>query len=177
METSSVRFVERNNKDKRRYKFLNGLDGRAIPLLGERLFDDARALYSKFGGEEFDYVLGFAEGGMVPAFALSMAAQRPLIGSYRLRLKLEGEILFQEPHSERSAHYVYGLKPGDRVVIVEDEITSGKTTGNAVKALEDAGIHVCGVMAYYLCNEEEKIRLNLPLRIRFDWLRKKPLKE
>lgn len=177
MNASSVRFVERNNKDKRKYKFLNGLDGRGIPLFGENLLNDAKALFAKFNSADFDYILGFAEGGMVPAFALSMAAQRPLIGSYRLRLKLEGEILFQEPHSERYAHYVYGLKPGDRVAIVEDEITSGKTTTNAINALEKAGIIVSGVMVYYLCNEENNIRLSLPSHVPFIWLRQNLLED
>ena len=37
--------------------------------------------------------------------------------------------------------HVYGLSPGDQVIVVEDEVTSGRTVVNCVRALRAAGIH------------------------------------
>jgi adenine phosphoribosyltransferase len=91
----------------------------------------------------FNYVVGFPEGGVVPAFAFAQAIDRPVILSSRLQLEREPVISFEEPHSPLgTTHYLYGLRPGDSVVIIEDEVTTGRTVINAVRALRASGIRV-----------------------------------
>jgi orotate phosphoribosyltransferase len=92
---------------------------------------------------DVDYVLGFPEGGTVPAFAFAQLVDRPLILSTRLALPLAGAVSFEEPHSGLgTTHHLHGLRAGDRVVIVEDEVTTGRTVLNAVGALRCAGVRV-----------------------------------
>ena len=50
-----------------------------------------------------------------------------------MKLRHKNEIHFIEPHSERKNHYIYGLRSGDKVVIIDDEVTTGSTFLNVTK--------------------------------------------
>ncbi len=97
-----------------------------------------------------DYVLGFPEGGSVPAYAFGRAVRRPVILASRLPLDLPDRISFEQPHANLgTTHYIYGLRPGDRALIFEDEITNGRTAVNAVRALRRAGIEIAQIAALF----------------------------
>jgi adenine/guanine phosphoribosyltransferase-like PRPP-binding protein len=97
-----------------------------------------------------DYVLGFPEGGSVPAYAFGRAVRRPVILASRLPLDLPDRISFEQPQANLgTTHYVYGLRPGDRALIVEDELTNGRTAVNAVRALRRAGIAIAQIAALF----------------------------
>ncbi|GEM_PF-3587615 len=143
-------FAERNNKDKRKEKLIHPFDGRVTPLDSTVLREHATQLAEKLSLEGVDYILGFAEGGLIPAYMVAEVAGIPFIGSYRVRLKLSHEIHFLENHSERAHHFIYGLHPGDTVVIVEDEITTGQTLLNVIAELESRQIKVKDIGLYIL---------------------------
>lgn len=143
-----VFLVERNNRDTKKYKIIHPFDGRILPLEPRKLKDNARKLAKLLNLEKVDYILGFAEGGVLAAYGVSEVTNIPMIGSYRVRLKSSPEIIFTEPHSERSTHYIYGLNPGNRIVIVEDEITTGSTLCSAVSELTKQKIEVVDIGAY-----------------------------
>lgn len=97
-----------------------------------------------------DYVLGFPEGGSVPAYAFGRAVKRPVILASRLPLDLPDRVSFEQPQANLgTTHYVYGLVPGDRALIFEDELTNGHTAVNAVRALRRAGIEIDQVAALF----------------------------
>jgi adenine phosphoribosyltransferase len=121
----------------------HGLDGRYGPMEPGALLAAIRKLADVIDVTVVDYVLGFPEGGVPPAFAFAQVVDRPLVLSTRLRLPLPHCITFDEPLSTvGKTHYIHGLHAGDRVVIVEDEITTGGTVINAVRALRHAGVRV-----------------------------------
>ena len=93
-------------------------------------------------------MLGFPEGGSVPAYAFGRAVGRPVILASRLPLDLPDRVAFEQPQANLgTTHYVYGLKPGDRAMIFEDELTNGHTAVNAVRALRRAGIEIAQIAA------------------------------
>ena len=95
-----------------------------------------------------DYVLGFPEGGSIPAYAFGRAVGRPVVLASRLQLDVPGAVTFEEPHARTgTTQHVYGLAAGDRVLVVEDELTNGRTTVNAVRAIRRAGVIVDRVVA------------------------------
>jgi adenine/guanine phosphoribosyltransferase-like PRPP-binding protein len=97
-----------------------------------------------------DYVLGFPEGGSVPAYAFGRAVRRPVILASRLPLDLPDRITFEQPQANLgTTHYLYGLRPGDRALIFEDELTNGRTAVNAVRALRRAGIEIAQIAALF----------------------------
>jgi len=118
-----------------------------------------------------DCVLGFPEGGVLPAFAFAQLVGRPLILSTRLRLDLPGGIAFTS--CQGTDHFVHGLAPGHRAVIVEDEVTTGQTIASAVRALRSAGVRVDDVgtllavddPAMWRLMEEERVRLHARVRL------------
>ena len=109
----------------------------------KELLSVARELAMGIDMDGVDYVLGFPEGGVLPAFAFAQIVDRPLLLSTRLHLMLSPVISFEEPHTRLgTTHYLHGLRSAHRVVIVEDEVTTGRTIINAVRALRAAGVHV-----------------------------------
>jgi adenine/guanine phosphoribosyltransferase-like PRPP-binding protein len=119
------------------------LNGRLHPVDHAALEGLVEELAARVDTSAVDYILGFPEGGSIPAYAFGRAAGRPVILASRLQLDLADAIVFEEPHARTGkVQYVYGLKRGDRVAIVEDELTNGRTTVNAVRAVRAAGIHV-----------------------------------
>ena len=150
------------------------LDGRYGSMDPGELASLVRELAAAIDMSEVDYVLGFPEGGVIPAFAFAQTVSRPLIVSTRLELALPGAVSFEEPHSGLgTTHYIHGLREGDRVVIIEDEVTTGRTVINAVRALRQSGVHVDQVGALLAVDEpgmweslrEEKISLHVRVRL------------
>ncbi|MDQ7089422.1 MAG: phosphoribosyltransferase domain-containing protein [Methylococcales bacterium] len=155
--TNNNRFelTERCNNDKKKWKIVHPWDGRFIPLSSEELFKEAKKLVKLLDTSNADYIVGFAEGGLIPAFAVSMVCDLPLIGSYRVRCKREHEMTFTEPHSERPNHFIYGLKPNDRIIIIEDEITTGNTLINAMECFQQHGVDVVDIGTFILVETPE----------------------
>ena len=108
------------------------------------------AMVARIDVTAVDYVLGFPEGGSVPAYAFGRAVGRPVILASRLPLDLPDRVAFEQPQANLgTTHYVYGLKPGDRAMIFEDELTNGRTAVNAVRALRRAGIEIAQIAALF----------------------------
>lgn len=136
----SIAFVPQRDG---RQHLVHGLDGRLRGMRPRELSAFVRDLAAVIDTSRVDYVLGFPEGGTLPAFAFADLVDRPLVVSTRLRLQIDPAISFEEPHSRLGpTHWLFGLRAGDRVVIIEDEVTTGRTVVNAVRALRDAGVLV-----------------------------------
>jgi len=126
-----------------RGQLTHALDGRYQPLRPSELVAVVRELAAGLNMRGIDYVLGFPEEGVVPAFAFAHLVGRPLVLSTRFVLEGSGTISFDEPHSGLGrTHYIQGLRADDRVVIIEDEVTTGRTLVNAVRALRQAGVRI-----------------------------------
>ena len=165
---SKIYYRERDNLDKRKLKIIHPFDGRGYPLDIDLWVQESKKLGDQLKRINFDYIVGFAEAGIISALGVANILKKPFVGSYRVKLKEGGEITFLEPHSTRANHYLYGLKKGDKVIIVEDEITSGDTILNAIRSLNKNGILVMGIAAFIINGKKrmylEKLRkLNIPL--------------
>jgi len=145
METPKITFIERTNSDKRKEKIIHPFDGRASPLDIGELESTIAGLVRMVDLTDFDYVLGFSEAGIIPAYAFARLSKKPLVCSYRTRTNLPNEIRFLEPHLRLPEHFIYALRKGDSVVIIDDEITSANTIVSAVMSLEETGVSVRAV--------------------------------
>lgn len=152
------------------------LDGRSRALDPGELTATMRRLADLVDVSAVDYVVGFPEGGSVPAFAFAQVVRRPLVLSTRLDFALPGadSIVFGVAHSPIGRrHHIHGLRAGDRVVIIEDEVTSGGTILNAARALRAAGVTVSGAGALMAVDdprlwralEEERVLLHVLWRL------------
>jgi adenine phosphoribosyltransferase len=129
---------------------MHPFNGRFCPLDHAGLEQLVQALVLRVDVSAIDYVLGFPEGGSIPAYAFARAVGRPVILASRLPLGRPDIITFEQPGARLgTTQHLYGLKAGNRVIIVEDELTNGHTVVNATRALRGAGVEIDQVAALF----------------------------
>jgi len=107
------------------------IDGKQITLSGEGLYCLARVMLDQLEGEDLDAVGGMTIG------ADPMAAAISVLGIYS-GMKLDAFLVRKERKERGTQERVEGpLSPGQRVVILEDVITTGGSTLAAIKAVEE----------------------------------------
>ena len=70
-----------------------------------------------------------------------------------------------------------GLRPSDRVVIIEDEVTTGRTVISAVRAMRRAGVQITDVGAVLVVDDpamwkrmaDDKITLHAGIKLQCDY--------
>ncbi|HEY2816108.1 MAG TPA: phosphoribosyltransferase [Casimicrobiaceae bacterium] len=117
--------------------------------------DDLRGAVRWLAGEsdltDVDYVLGIPEGGYLPAYAFAAETGLRLVLATIWQPDAAGVISFCQDHDRLplGGKHVLGLSAGEKVIVVEDEVTSGWTIINCVRALRAAGVHCDQVATIY----------------------------
>ncbi len=96
---------------------------RAGQLLGDAIGD---------AGLDPEIIVAPAMGGLIIGHETARALDRPFIFTERA----EGEMVLKRG---------FGFEPGQRVVVVEDVVTTGRSTREVIVILEDLGADVIGV--------------------------------
>ncbi|MFG2827386.1 phosphoribosyltransferase domain-containing protein [Streptomyces sp. NPDC048434] len=129
----------------RRERVVHSLDGLEEPVHPNALATTGARLWRRlqeqvpFGLESMDFLLGLDAGGILPAVSLAGAAKLPYKIAWKLHLPLDGAVRFSEPHAMRTDVFAYGIAPGQRIVLVDDEITTGRTLADLTRRLQEAG--------------------------------------
>jgi adenine phosphoribosyltransferase len=131
-----------------RAQLASPLDGRYGPMDPAAMKRAIDHLARHVDLEGLDYVLGIPEGGSAPAYAFAAATGLRVVFASIWRPDAEHVVTFREVHDTPpyDTKHVFGLSAGDRVVLVEDEVTTGGTAINCVRALRAAGV-VCDQVA------------------------------
>ncbi|MEO9136675.1 MAG: phosphoribosyltransferase [Casimicrobiaceae bacterium] len=111
---------------------------------------------------EVGYVVGVPEGGSIPAYAFAVAAGLPVVLASIWQPTGPGVVSFLEVHDPPpfTGKHIYGLSAGDHVIIVDDEVTSGRTVTSCIRALRAAGIR-CNQVATLYAADDPAIRARL----------------
>jgi adenine phosphoribosyltransferase len=142
--------------DGRKRHLMHPFNGRFQPVDHAALEALVQAIVARIDVSAIDYVLGFPEGGSIPAYAFGRAVDRPVILASRLPLGLPDTIAFEQPGARLGTkQYLYGLRAGDRVMVFEDELTNGHTAVNAARALRAAGIEIDQIAALFVIDHPE----------------------
>lgn len=147
-----VNICKRKNNPKRDFLFVNSLQGKHIPVEPSRtftLFDElVFEILKAIDGNEKIVVIGFAE--TATAIGHYIASSLPNCIYYmqttREHFSCDTSILeFKEEHSHATEQVLYGtvdsLKCCDRIIFVDDEISTGNTVLNFICEIESIGIH------------------------------------
>lgn len=94
--------------------------------------------------DEFDYVISLDGPAQIPATALASHVSKPLRVATKADLDLQNKITFEEPGSPNPV-FLYDLPPG-RVVLVDNEIRTGRTVLSCIAAIRPHGIEVVAVL-------------------------------
>lgn len=143
----SARIVERLSvgATSRRERVIHSLDGLEDPAHPDTLANTGADLWRLLqeqvtdGLGSVDFLLGLDAGGILPTVSLAGAAHLPYKIAWKLHLPLDGVVRFSEPHAMRTDVFAYGITPGQRIVIVDDEITTGRTLADLTRRLRESG--------------------------------------
>ncbi|MDT9683704.1 phosphoribosyltransferase [Streptomyces sp. TRM76323] len=143
----SARIVERLSVGvtSRRERVVHSLDGLEDPVHPDALAGTGTRLWQRLqegmpdGLDPVDFLLGLDAGGILPTVSLSGAARLPYKIAWKLHLPLDGAVRFTEPHAMRTDVFAYGITAGQRIVLVDDEITTGRTLADLTLRLREAG--------------------------------------
>lgn len=144
-----IGIAERDNNSKRNFLYVNRFQGKHIPVSPKhtlRLFTKLGEIINKEEKNEKITVIGFAETATAigATIASYLGANIHYIHTTREdRIGFENIINFEEEHSHATEQRLYSIDPNqyiknaDRLIFVEDEISTGQTIINFVKALKD----------------------------------------
>jgi adenine phosphoribosyltransferase len=149
--TFAAKIVERRGvtAQQRAERIVHRLDGLEHPVT----FDEVHAAGDALWGlcqstldhlDRVDFILGLDAGGIIPALGLAAASGLTYKIAWKLDLPLRGAVRFTEPHAMRRDVHAYHIEPGQRILLVDDEVTTGMTLVNFTAALRGAGAEPIG---------------------------------
>ncbi len=153
--------------DKDGYPYFVNPIGDGVPRMTKELLDEVADAIVAVSELDCDLILAPEAMGIHLAVAVTERTGVPYSIIRKHGYGLPGEIeLDQRTGYSKSAMYINGVSAGDRVMIVDDVISTGGTLKAIVGALEGAGAVVTEVTAVYSKNRDtEALSRELGVRI------------
>ena len=147
----TAKIVERRGvtREQRAERIVHRLDG----LEGPVAIDEVHAVAEQLWGlcqstldhlDRVDFILGLDAGGIIPTLGLAAASGLSYKIAWKLDLPLRDQVRFSEPHAMRRDVHAYHIEPGQRILVVDDEVTTGMTLVNLAAALRSVGAEPIG---------------------------------
>lgn len=140
-----VRIAKRENNTKRGYLVMDPLQGKHIavsPKTALKLFDDlAQLVIDTYNNEKIVFI-GFAETATAIGAQVAISAKSEYIQTTREIVNDVDYLFFSEEHSHATEQKLVKndmdivMNEADRIVFVEDEVTTGKTILNIIAVLK-----------------------------------------
>ena len=100
--------------------------------------------------DEVDLILSVEAMGLPLASVLSVATGIPTVGARKRSYGLEGErIIDQSTGYSKGEIWINDVNPGERVLVVDDVISTGGTMEPVIDALIDMGVKLSGVWTIF----------------------------
>lgn len=146
-----VHICKRRNNSKRDFLFVNSFQGKHLsvsPNMAFTLYDElVNEIRSSISQDEKLIVIGFAETATAIGQYIACSLKNCIYYMQTTREKISGAtplLEFKEEHSHATEQLLYGKKSAflscDRILFVDDEISTGNTILNFISALEKIGI-------------------------------------
>ncbi|NLK26224.1 MAG: purine phosphoribosyltransferase family protein [Euryarchaeota archaeon] len=118
-----------------------------VPWMEPELLEEITDHIIQIANLDCDLIVAPEAMGIPIAVSLSLRTGIPYNVVRKRRYGLPGEISISQLTSySKSQMYINGLKSGDRVVLVDDVISTGNTTGAVIEALKQAGVEIVDVV-------------------------------
>lgn len=139
-----------------------------IPIVTRELLEEIAENMVEVCDLDCDLILAPEAMGIPIASAVTLRTGIPYSVIRKRQYLLPGEItLFQATGYSKANMYINGVKAGDRVVIVDDVVSTGGTLKATVKALEDEGITVTEIFVIYdKCQDTAALEREMGVPIR-----------
>ena len=150
------------------YKYFINPVSDGIPRTDSELLKEIVEGMVERSDRDYDIILAPEAMGIPLAVGISLRTGIPYSVIRKRRYGLEGEIaLDQSTGYSKSPMYINGVKPGDRVAIVDDVVSTGGTLRAVVDALGSEGVTVSEISVVF--NKSEDIdsisrEIGVPIR-------------
>jgi len=132
-------------KGKYRYVVHPITDG--IPYLEPDLLDDIVKSIMEIANLDVDYIVTPEAMGIPIGVLLSNKTKIPLNIIRKKKYSLDGELeAFQKTGYLEGKMYINGLRAGDRILLVDDIVSTGGTLSGIIKALQEGGIIISDIV-------------------------------
>lgn len=144
-ETDLVTIAKRENNIKRKYLVVNKLQGKHIPVSPGQafeMFEELADIVGKEYGDETLLLIGFAETATAIGTSLAVKLDTWYMQTTREDIKGVEYLYFSESHSHATEQRLIKtdldkiIQDIDRIIFVEDEVTTGNTILNIVNIIE-----------------------------------------
>lgn len=140
-----------------------------IPLGRPEVLDEVLAELSRIGDwSRCDKIVTAESMGFPLASGLSLRVRKPYVFIRKRQYGLPGEIsLKQTTGYSRTDMFINSIHRGDRVVFVDDVISTGGTLVSIVKALRSIGAEIADVLIVFeKTREKSRLEAELGLKIK-----------
>ncbi len=139
-----------------------------IPLGDPRVFEEVVEEIVRIGDWDCDKITTAEAMGFPLATALSLRVRKPYVFLRKRRYGLPGEVsVAQTTGYRKSDLFINGIRSGDRVVFVDDVISTGGTLRAIIQALRSAGaLLVDVIIVFEKTREKERLERELGIRIK-----------
>ncbi|MGP8322289.1 MAG: hypoxanthine/guanine phosphoribosyltransferase [Methanosarcinaceae archaeon] len=118
-----------------------------VPVLDPELVNEVSDQIRKIADTDIDRIITVEAMGIPIATALSLKTGIAMSIVRKRKYELDGEVeLSQSTGYSRGELYINGITKNDRVLIVDDVISTGGTLHALVNALQDIGAIICGII-------------------------------
>lgn len=118
-----------------------------IPKVDPQILKEATDAMIEIGNFDCDFIMTIEALGIPLATVLSMKTGKPFNVVRKKMYGLPGEVnLSQVTGYSKSALFVNGVKAGDRVVIVDDVVSTGGTLWALVEALKSMQVKIVDIL-------------------------------
>jgi adenine phosphoribosyltransferase len=129
-----------------------------VPLVRPELLREVIACVVKIADLDVDKIVTIEAMGLPLGSALSQITDIPFIIVRKRKYGLPGEIaVHQATGYSKGELYLNGINKGDRVLIVDDVISTGGTSAAVIKALELAGAEIKDIIVIIERGDGKKI--------------------
>lgn len=118
-----------------------------IPRMDPDVLDEIIDGFVRIGNLDCDLIVGPEAMGVPIAAALSLRTRVPYNVIRKRKYGLPGEtVVHQVTGYSKGEMYINGIFKGDRVVIVDDVISTGGTLAGAVQTFREMGVEIVDVL-------------------------------
>jgi adenine phosphoribosyltransferase len=118
-----------------------------IPCMDPQVLQEIIDRILEVANLDCDYIVAPEAMGIPIAVPLSLRTSIPYNLVRKKKYGLPGEVtVCQETGYSRSEMYINGLKRGDRVVLVDDVVSTGGTLKGIVQALQRMGVNIVDIV-------------------------------
>jgi adenine phosphoribosyltransferase len=118
-----------------------------VPMLRPALLREVVVGVTRVADLDVDKIVTPEAMGIHISTAVSLTTDVPLVVIRKRRYGLEGEVsLHQQTGYSESEMYINDVDPGDRVLVLDDLLSTGGTLAAVTESLEDIGAEVVDVV-------------------------------